>query len=139
MNTHERALQFLKAAPYFSDLAPAVRATIAARCQPLSLRRDQLVFMEGELCRGLYILESGRVKCYRASAEGREQTLRIYDRPGDVFCIPSVFGTGRHIVSASAMTESRLYLVDRDVVIRIASEHPLVAMSVIATAGEHMK
>ena len=138
MNTHESPLQLLKAVPCFSDLAPSVRAAIAARCQPLSLRRDQLVFMVGERCRGLYMLESGRVRCYQASADGREQTMRIHDRPGDVFCIPSVFGTGRHIVSASAMIDSRLYLLDRNVVIRIASEHPSVAMSVIATAGEHM-
>ena len=138
MNTHERTLQFLKAVPYFSDLAPSVRATIAARCRPLSLRRDQLVFMDGELCRGLYILESGRVKCYRANAEGREQILRVFDRPGDTFCICSAFRTGRHIVSASAVTETRLRLFDVDMVNRLAQEHPSMALKLVATAGEQM-
>ena len=94
--------------------------------------------MEGDLCRHLYILESGRVKFFRTSAEGREQILKVFDRPGDTFCIPSAFCTGRHIVSARAVTETRLCLLDLDMVNRLAQAHPSMALKLVATAGEHM-
>ncbi|MBI1894888.1 MAG: Crp/Fnr family transcriptional regulator, partial [Candidatus Rokubacteria bacterium] len=139
MDTDERTLELLKAAPCFKDLAPAVRGTIAARCRPLSLERDQLVFMEGEPCRSLYILESGKVKCYRANAEGREQVLEVLDRPGDTFCITSAFKTGKHIVTATAMTATRLRVLDLDTVKHLAQEHSSLALSLVATAGDQMK
>ena len=67
MKVHETMLQLLEAVPYFTDLAPSVRATIATRCRAKLLRAGQLVFMEGDPCQDLYILELGRVKFYRTS------------------------------------------------------------------------
>ena len=138
MKVHETMLHLLEAVPYFTDLAPSVRATIATRCRAKSLRVGQLVFMEGDPCQDLYILESGRVKFYRTSPEGREQTLKVFDRPGDTFCISSAFHTGRHIVSARAVTETRLRLLDVDTVNRLAQAHPSMALKLVATAGEQM-
>ncbi len=138
MNPDEKTLSLLKAVSSFADLAPNVRATIAGRCQSKSFQAGQFVFMEGDLCQHLYILESGRVKFYRTSAEGREQILKVFDRPGDTFCIPSAFRTGKHIVSAGAVTETRLRLLDLDTVNRLAREHPSIALKLVATAGEHM-
>jgi CRP/FNR family transcriptional regulator len=138
MNTDEKTLQLLKAVPYFSNLAPTVRATIAARCRAKSLQAGQLVFMEGDPCQDLYILELGRVNFYRTSPEGREQILKVFDRPGDSFCISSAFHTGRHIVSARAVTETRLRLLDVGTVNRLAQDHPSMALKLVATAGEQM-
>ena len=114
-------------------------ATVADRCRPKLLREGQFVFAEGDPCRDLYILAAGSVKFYRASAEGREQTLKLFERPGDTFCIPSAFSTGRHIVTAKAVTDTRLYLLDVATVNRLAQAHPSVALKLVATAGEHMK
>lgn len=138
MNTNEKTLQLLRTVSCFADLAPTVLATIADRCQSRSFRAEQFVFMEGDLCQHLYILESGRVKFYRTSAEGREQILKVFDCPGDTFCISSAFRTGRHIVSASAIAETRLCFLDVDTVNRLAREHPSMALKLVATAGEHM-
>ncbi len=138
MNTNETAVSLLRPAPYFGGLGPKVLATIAARCQSKSFRAGQLVFMEGDPCRHLHLLESGRVKFFRTSAEGREQILRAFERPGDTFCIPSAFHTGRHIVSGGAVVETRLHLLDMDTVSRLAQEHPSIAIKLVATAGEHM-
>ena len=71
MNTHDATIRLLKTVPCFTELNSIMLATVAARCQSKSFRAGQLVFMEGNLCRHLYILESGRGKCYRAGAEGR--------------------------------------------------------------------
>ena len=128
----------LAAIPYFADLDPAVLEGVAARCRPKLLSAGETVFMEGDPCVDLRILESGRVKFFRASAEGREQIMKVFDRPGDTFCIPSAFRTGTHIVSARAATESRLHLIEVSTVNRLAHEHPSMALELVATAGEHM-
>jgi CRP/FNR family transcriptional regulator len=131
-------VRLLKVVPFFADLDSHVLEIIAARCQSRLLQAGRPVFMEGDLCKHLYILESGCVKFYRASAEGREQVLKVFDRPGDSFCITSAFHTGRHIVSGRAAAETRLRFLDVDTVNRFAQEHPSVALKLVATAGEHM-
>jgi len=131
-------INLLKAVPCFGDLGPRALGTLAARCRSRSFRAGQFVFAEGHSCRHLYILESGQVQAYRTNAEGREQTLRLFDHPGDVFCIPSAFRAGQYIVSARARTETRLQLIDVDTVKHLAHEHPSIALEIVAMAGAHM-
>ena len=138
MNTTEAIVPLLSTVPYFAGLHSNVLKAIAVRCQSKSFRAGQPVFMEGDPCQHLYILESGRVKFYRTSAEGREQIMKVFDRPGDTFCIPSAFRTGTHIVSARAVTDARLRLLDVETVNCLAQEHPSMALKLVATAGEHM-
>ena len=138
MITRDAVVPLLKTVPYFAGLDPDVLKTVAARCQSKAFPAGRLVFMEGDPCRDLYILESGRVKFYRTSAEGREQILKVFTRPGDTFCIPSAFSSGRHIVSARAVTETQVRLLDVDTVNRLTQEHPSMALKLIATAGDHM-
>src|SRR5262245_54941324 len=93
--------------------SPTLEA-IAARCRLKPRKAGENLFLEGDPCRDLYILVSGRVKCFRASPEGREQILKIFERPGEMFCTTSALCMGSHIVSAKAMTDVRLYLVNVD-------------------------
>ena len=40
-----------------------------------------IVFSEGEACAGLYVVESGQIRIFKTSSDGREQVLSI-DGPG---------------------------------------------------------
>jgi CRP-like cAMP-binding protein len=138
MNTRDAIFALMAASPQFADLDPKVLRTVAARCRPKIFSAGQMVFTEGDPCRSLCILESGRVKFFRMNAEGREQILKVFERPGDMFCIASAFSTGKHIVSARAATETRIHLLDMDAVNGLAREHPSVGLKMVSTAGEHM-
>jgi CRP-like cAMP-binding protein len=72
------------------------------------------------------------------NAEGREQVFKIFEHPGDLFCIASAFSTGRHIVSAQAMTETRLHLLDMQALKHLTKEHPSFGLKMASTAGEHL-
>src|SRR5215831_4019053 len=96
------ALALLGRVPYFSDLPSDVLQAAAARCRSKTVGAGEIIFLEGEPSQDLCILESGQVRFYRASAEGREQVLKVFDSPGDTFCIASAFSAGKHIVSVKA-------------------------------------
>jgi CRP/FNR family transcriptional regulator, cyclic AMP receptor protein len=131
-------LSLLGNVAYFADLDPAVLRVIAPQCRLKVYSAGQIVFMEGDPCLDLCILESGRVLFSRVNAEGREQVLKVFERPGDTFCIPSAFSAGRHIVTVKAGAETRLHLLGVEAVNRLVGEHPSVGLKLIATAGEHM-
>jgi CRP-like cAMP-binding protein len=120
-------------------LTSAAMKTIASRCRPRSRQTGESLFLEGEPCRDLYVLVAGRVKCFRASPEGREQILKIFERPGEIFCATSAFSTGSHIVTAEAMSEVSLYVIDVDTMKRVALEQPAVALALVTATGEQMR
>ncbi|WP_260293076.1 Crp/Fnr family transcriptional regulator [Sedimenticola hydrogenitrophicus] len=129
---------FSQSVPWLAGLKPGALAAFAGLCQSKSLGEGQSIFREGAPCNELYILESGRVKCYRSSLEGREQVLNVFDRPGDTFCIASAFSTGRHIVSATAVTAARLYVLELDDARCLAHEQPSVMLKMLIAAGNQM-
>lgn len=139
MEPHSNAVRFLTANAPFADVNAATIKTTASRCRPMSRQPGESLFLEGDPCRDLYILVTGRVKCYRASAEGREQILKIFERPGDIFCTTSAFSTGSHIVTAEAMSEVTLYVVDAQTMKRVALEQPAFALALVTTAGNQMR
>ena len=75
----------------------------------------------------------------RASPEGREQILKIFEQPGEIFCTTSAFSTGSHIVTAEAMSEVSLYVIDVETMKRIALEQPAVALALVTAAGDQLR
>lgn len=139
MNKDAGAIRFLTSLSCFRGVGPTILREVASRCRPVSLSPSQSVFTEGDPCRHLYILVAGRVKCYRANPEGREQILRVFDQPGDIFCTTSAFSTGAHIVTAEALSDATLYMIDIETMKRVALEQPAVALALVAAAGDQMQ
>ena len=139
MDTHAEAGRFLKSLPHFARVQSATINAIASRCRLKSWEAGRDLFLEGDPCQDLCILVSGRVKCLRASPEGREQILKIFEHPGEMFCTTSAFSTESHIVSARAMNDVRLYLVDVDTMKRAALSEPTMALALVTAAGDQMR
>ena len=133
------ATQFLAAHAPFAGVEAGPMKTIASRCRPMSRQSGESLFLEGDPCRDLYILVAGRVKCFRANPEGREQILKVFERPGDIFCATSAFSTGSHIVSAEAMSEVSFCVVDVETMKRVAFEQPAVALALVTATGDQMR
>jgi CRP/FNR family transcriptional regulator len=145
MTTPPQLDSSLKTAPeiladvsYFAGLDRSALLVLERGCRSKTFHAGQIVFMEGDPCRDLCILESGRVTFSRVSAEGREHILKIFEKAGDTFCIPSAFSAGRYIVTIKATTVTRLRLLDIEAVNTVIREHPSIGLKLIATAGEHM-
>ena len=139
MGPRQDPIEFLSAHSPFMGVTTAAMKTIASRCRPRSRRPGESLFREGEPCRDLYILVEGQVKCFRVSPEGREQILKIFERPGEIFCATSAFSTGSHIVTAEAMTEVSLYVIDVETMKRVALDQPAVALALVTATGDQMR
>ena len=139
MEKHPGAIRFLTSLLSLRGVDAATVRKLASRCRTVSLRPAQGIFREGDPCNHLYILAAGRVKCYRASPDGREQILKIFERTGDIFCTTSAFSTGSHIVTAETLSDATLYVVDVETMRRVALEQPAVALALVTAAGDQMQ
>lgn len=131
-------LEVLKSAAGFATLDEPVLVGLAARVTPRSFAAGATVFAEGDECRHLYVLVSGRVKFTRVALDGREQIQKIFERPGDMFCLASAFTAGMHIVTGTAAASSKLIPIPMSDVRALAEQHPKLGMSLMRAAGEHL-
>ena len=74
-------MSLLHQLPIFAELDESALARLAQRCVTRTVAAGHVVFTTGEACRGLYVIESGRVRIYRTSPEGKEQVLHV-EGPG---------------------------------------------------------
>ena len=65
----------LRQTDFFGDLNESLLAALAQAAVQRKLKRDETLFVAGEHANGLYVIASGSVRAYRASAEGREQVI----------------------------------------------------------------
>ena len=120
----------LKAVSYFSDLDSNALSVLARSAIRRTYVAGQVVLIEGEPCAGLCIVESGWLKAVKIGLDGREQVLQML-QAGEAFNAISVFTDAPNQASVSALEPSVIWLIPREVLLRLMDEHPQLARQVI--------
>lgn len=120
----------LKAVSYFSDLDSSALNLLARSAIRRTYDAGQVVLIEGEACTGLYIVESGWLKAVKIGRDGREQVLQML-KAGDPFNAISVFIDEPNQASVSALEPSVIWLIPRQVLLRLMNESPKLARQVV--------
>src|SRR5512139_1637499 len=120
----------LKSISYFSHLDAAGLELLARSAVRHSYDAGQVILIEGEPCTGLYIVETGWLKAVKIGLDGREQVLQML-RAGETFNAVSVFTDAPNQASVSALEPSVIWLIPREVLLRLMDEHTQLAHHVI--------
>jgi CRP/FNR family transcriptional regulator len=128
----------LRRIPFLSGLDPLSLADLARSTQPVTARKGEEIFIEGDPCRGMYLVLSGRVKVYRSSLSGREQILAIED-PGTVVAELPLMDGEAYPASCAAIDDARLLLVPRPAFEDMLRQRPEIALEVIKTVGRRLR
>jgi CRP/FNR family transcriptional regulator, cyclic AMP receptor protein len=130
--------QLLAKVPIFAGLAPTELEFLGKHVVPRSFAAGQLIFSEGDLCSGLYVVASGNVRIFKISPNGREQVLSI-DGPGSSVAELPVFDGGTYPASASSVEESTLLFVSKNGFQELCLAHPQVALKVLRVVGARLR
>jgi len=98
----------------------------------------EIVFSEGELCSGLYVVQSGHIRIFKSSASGREQVLSI-DGPGGSVAELPVFDGGNYPASAAAIEDATLLFVSKQDFQALCLAYPQVALKVLRVVGARLR
>lgn len=96
------------------------------------------VFGEGDPCSGLYVVESGHVRIFKSSVNGREQVLSI-DGPGGSIAELPVFDGGNYPASVTAIDDATLLFVSKQDFQALCLAHPQVALKVLRVVGARLR
>ena len=128
----------LRKTALFASLTENEIQALAGRASKKTLQRGELLFAEGDSCKGLFLVASGKIRIFKLSPAGREQVLAI-EGPGSSFAELPVFDGGNYPAAASASEDSELVFVSRKDFQIFCREHPDVALKVIAVVGSRLR
>ena len=123
-------VELLALVPYLAELDSSASALVATSMIQLRYEANEMIFVEGEPCDGLYVIQSGWVKAVKSSLDGREQVLDFVG-PGEAFNTYGVFASDTNPASAIALEPTDLFLIPRDTLLRLLETHPALARMVI--------
>jgi CRP/FNR family cyclic AMP-dependent transcriptional regulator len=122
----------------FSELGATAIGQLAERCVARDFAAGRVLFTSGDACRGLYVIETGRVRIYRTSADGKEQVLHV-EGPGRPVAELPLFDGGVYPASAITVDQSRLIFLARDDFESMYRMHPDIAQVIIRALGKRLR
>lgn len=134
----ENLVSALGAASLFSSLSPDELRLLAAHAVRKRFAQGELLFSEGDPCKGLHIIVTGKLRIFKSSASGREQVLALEGPGGSVAELP-VFDGGTYPASVSAVEESQILFISRGDFRTFCLQHPEVALKMLAVVGARLR
>jgi CRP/FNR family transcriptional regulator len=134
----DKSIAIIASAPMFGGLTDEQLSKISNIAQNQSFQRGQAIFWEKDRAVGFHVVADGKVKIYKTSPEGKEQILHIYG-PGQPFGEVPVFSGGRYPANAMSIEKSRTLFFQRQDFINLISEHPSLALNMIAVLSVRLR
>jgi CRP-like cAMP-binding protein len=128
----------LRKTPLFGALSEEEFSALRGRVTTRKHNKGEILFNEGDPCRGLYIIGAGKVRIYKMASSGREQVLSV-EGPGSSFAELPVFDGGNYPASAAAAEDLEVLFISRKDFQDFCREHPEVALKVIAVVGARLR
>jgi len=133
--TKENILQEI---PLFTGLVAGQRLIISQRSSLKEYKKGQIIYQEGSAGEAFYIVVLGRVIIYTQDARGNESPLEYLHR-GKYFGIISLLTGDSHSVSAKAVNDCLLLIINREDFDFILKEIPGLAIDLSRTLSRRLK
>lgn len=123
---------------FFADLTASERAGFLALSRRHELKRNQIIFNEGELASSCFYIEKGVLKACRTTPGGRDSILFIRGQ-GDIFGLAELVNKGARKHFTSAMTPSIVHELSEEGFERILMSSPVLTRRMMAVMGRRVR
>ncbi|MFH0916502.1 MAG: Crp/Fnr family transcriptional regulator [bacterium] len=130
--------EVLRRASPFEGLEEPHLLELLSRARHEHFEGNQTLFLEGDLARGLYVVIKGRVKVFKLSPKGREQTLMIMG-PGEPIGEVAVLSGEAYPASAETLESTEALYIPRQAFLDLVSREPEVAMRLLSALSARLR
>ncbi len=129
--------EVLRHVPLFAGLPDDQVRALSGCAREKGFRPGRMVFEDMEKSQGIYLLVWGRVKIFKSSPEGREQTIFVFG-PGELFCL-TAFADGIAPASATALEDTRILFFPAEVMAEVAKKEPSLLFGLLLALSRRLK
>ncbi|MES2217805.1 MAG: patatin-like phospholipase family protein [Pseudomonadota bacterium] len=134
----EEILHLIKACKLFSSLDEATLKPLSKKFKKINVARNKMLFRQGDVSDGLYLLVSGKIVILVKSINKQEKLVgevRAGETLGEIGAISHEPRSG----SAKALTTCVLLKLSREVFCKLCSDHPDVLLQTIDLLGQRSR
>ncbi len=124
--------------PYFSAVPAERLTTLAGQAAHHHVSAGELIVVESGESSGLWIIESGRVKVFRVSTDGREYILLLAG-PGDSFNDISALDGGPNPANALALTDVTAWTLSAETLWAEFRANPALMQNALVIISQRMR
>jgi CRP/FNR family transcriptional regulator len=128
----------LKTVPLFSGLPEEQLELLAAQARQKRYSAGEHVALESDRVQAFFLVVSGRIKIYKSSPEGKEQTLYIFG-PGEPFCLRTAFAGESFPANAAALEDSTVLAIPSEQMEKLAKSQPALLFNMVTTLSRRLK
>lgn len=132
------ATQVLRRTPLFMTLTEDDLRGVAAVAVPRKYGRKETVFREGDPADGFFVVQTGKVKVFKLSEEGKEQVLHVLEQ-GQSFAEAAIFEGGAYPAHAETLADSELLLLPKVAFIHLLERNPRLAVRMLASLSRWLR
>jgi CRP/FNR family transcriptional regulator len=100
--------------------------------------KGTVLFREGRLSRGMYLVCQGRFRLSVCSENGNRLTLRTVG-PGEILGLSSALAGGHCAITAQALENGRVAMIRRKDLLRFLHDHRDICMQVVNMLSEDLQ
>jgi CRP/FNR family transcriptional regulator len=101
-------------------------------------KKRQVVFYEGHMPHGVFIVCRGRVKVYKSDHKGHQLTMRIAS-PGDLLGYRALVARQPYTATAEALEDAALSYIDETAFRTFLEKHNLLALKLLTHLAEDVR
>jgi len=131
-------VKILRTNPYFDELPETTLKFISEKTQLHEYERGDVLFWEGDSCAGLHILESGSVKLFRVSPQGRQYIIAVLSESATCNEVPA-FDGGTNPVNVEALETTRAWVVEAQMLRELVKDNPEFALKILGKFGQNLR
>lgn len=126
-----RKKHFLRSLDIFKDLRDRELGHLVSALHSRTYREGEVVFVEGDIGRALFVLESGAVDLTRSGADGKPAVLYRL-KPGDFFGEMALLESLPRTATAVATEKTHLHLLYKSKLDALLSAEPRIGVTIMS-------
>lgn len=138
LTSWQARLESLRRVPLFAELSPTTLDRVAALTFTRTYRRGETIFRENDPGDALYIIQTGLVRIYRVTADGREKTLAILT-DGDFFGEMALVDDLPRSAVAQARDKTQVLVIYKQDFERLLAEDPHLCHAIITGLSRRLR
>ncbi len=131
-------LKLLSSLELFEPLDHGDLVKLASTAHAVALRRNDVLFNDGDDADELYVVRSGRIAIFKTSADGKESVIALME-PGDLFGDMPLFDRMHRSAGARATEASKLLGVPYPPIRELLAERPELLWRVVEMLSRRLR
>src|SRR6056297_730247 len=124
--------------PYFSHLNENELSIIEDIKRLKKIKKDEIIFFEGERGEYIYIIKKGKVKMLKMDQNGDEQILNIFKKD-DLLAEVIIFDKDNYPATAIALSNVEVYAINSHKLSKIFLNHPQITVKVMKVMSRRLR